>query len=178
MSNIFGSILKTLLLSFVAVCVFMTWVTVAKAESFNHDGYYAIVTNVTPNQVYVNDPQQLCEKQIVRVPRQHEGDVIGGADGLIGGIVGGVIGNQFGGGDGKTAMTALGAIIGNRMATAGKPEYVDRTETVCRTIERKVLRTVDYSVELKYNGVYWNFIMKNEPKVGDRIRVRAIDVQD
>lgn len=178
MGNIVGSILKTLAGVFVVVFIFMTWVTVANAQSFNHDGYYAVVTNVTPNQVYVNNPKQICEKQVVRVPTKHKDEVIGGADGLIGGIVGGVIGHQFGGGDGKTAMTALGAIIGNRMATAGKPEYEERVETVCQTVERKVLRTVDYSVELKYNGVYWNFIMKHEPKIGDRIRVRAIDVQD
>lgn len=179
MNTLFTSILKGLGLTFLLIFVLMTFATVSRAEGFNHDGYYAVVTNVTPNQTYVSDPQQVCEKQIVRYPtNRKDGDIIGGADGLIGGIVGGVIGNQFGGGDGKTAMTALGAIIGNRMATAGKPEYTERTETVCRYVDRKVLKTLDYSVTLRYNGVDWNMIMKHEVKVGDRLRVRAIDVQD
>lgn len=175
--NIVSNVLKGFAFFVVFWVVVLTYVNVANAQSFNHDGYYATVTSVTPNQTYVNDPEKVCEKQVVRTPR-YKDDVIGGADGLIGGIVGGVIGNQFGGGDGKTALTALGAVIGNRMATAGKPEYTERVETVCRIIDRKVLRTVDYSVELKYNGVYWNFVMLNAPKVGDRIKVRAIDVQD
>jgi uncharacterized protein YcfJ len=35
---------------------------------------------------------------------------VGGA--VLGGVAGGVIGHQFGGGDGKTAMTVLGSVIG------------------------------------------------------------------
>lgn len=36
---------------------------------------------------------------------------------LAGAVAGGVIGNQFGKGDGKTAMTVLGAIVGGNVAS-------------------------------------------------------------
>ena len=153
-------------------------INVAHANTgFNHNGYYATVTNVTANNEYVTTQDKVCEKQVVKIPSGRD-SLVGGADGLVGGIIGGVIGNQFGKGDGKAASTALGAIIGNRMATAGKPEYIERVENVCRYIDRKVLKTVDYTVTLQYNGVDWTFIMINRPNVGDRFKVRAIDLVD
>lgn len=42
---------------------------------------------------------------------------------ILGGVVaGGVIGNQFGGGSGKTALTALGAIAGGNIGAGRKTE--------------------------------------------------------
>lgn len=43
-------------------------------------------------------------------------DIIGG---ILGGAIGGVIGNQFGGGDGKTAATIGGAVIGTIIGSGG-----------------------------------------------------------
>ena len=37
---------------------------------------------------------------------------------LAGAVVGGVLGNQFGGGLGKTVMTAAGAVAGSKVAEA------------------------------------------------------------
>lgn len=59
------------------------------------------------------------------------GEVLGGA------ILGGVIGNQFGKGNGKSAMTALGAIVGGSVANERKQEMavVDyREESKCETV--------------------------------------------
>ena len=47
-----------------------------------------------------------------------EGEVVGGA------VIGGLIGNQFGDGDGKAAMTVLGAIAGGSIASERKQESV------------------------------------------------------
>ena len=58
-------------------------------------------------------PVQSCN--VVDVPIYEERVVGGGAstgDVLAGAIIGGVIGNQFGNGNGKDAMTVLGAIVG------------------------------------------------------------------
>ena len=59
------------------------------------------------------------------------GEVAGGA------VIGGVIGNQLGNGDGKTAMTILGAIVGGNVANTRKQEPVVtgyRKEYQCRTV--------------------------------------------
>lgn len=140
------------------------------------EGYYATVVGVAPNHVYVNTPVRTCHIEEVKVPKNRSD--IGGADGIIGGIIGGVIGNQFGGGTGQTAMTALGAVVGNRMATAGKPEYDIVRQEVCNIVDKKSLQVLDYSVTLEYNGAYWNVTMKREPAIGARIRVRGLDIQD
>jgi uncharacterized protein YcfJ len=103
---------------------------------------------------------------------------IGGVDGVVGAIVGGVIANQFGGGNGKTAITALGAVIGNRMATAGKPKYHTVEQEVCHSVDKKTLQVLDFSVTLQYNGAYWNVTMNDEPAIGARIRVRGLDIED
>lgn len=61
------------------------------------------------------------------------GEVLGGA------VIGGVIGNQLGNGNGNTAMTVLGAIVGGNMASDRKQEQVItgyRTENQCRTVYR------------------------------------------
>lgn len=61
-----------------------------------------------------------------------DGEVLGGA------VIGGVVGNQFGKGDGKAAMTILGAIVGgNVAANQRKQEPVVtgyRTEYRCQTV--------------------------------------------
>ena len=61
------------------------------------------------------------------------GEVLGGA------IIGGLIGNQFGKGDGNTAMTALGAIVGGSSAGERKTERVIvsyNKERRCTTVYR------------------------------------------
>ena len=60
-------------------------------------------------------------------------EVLGGA------IIGGLIGNQFGKGDGKTAMTALGAIVGGSSGGERKIERVivsHNKERRCNTVYR------------------------------------------
>ena len=61
------------------------------------------------------------------------GEVLGGA------IIGGLIGNQLGKGDGKTAMTALGAIVGGSSGGERKTERVIVSYTKerrCTTVYR------------------------------------------
>ncbi len=51
---------------------------------------------------------------------------------LAGSVIGGVVGNQFGRGSGKSAMTALGAIVGASVA------HPQPTTTNCTTRYREV----------------------------------------
>ena len=51
--------------------------------------------------------------------------------GLLGGLVGGLVGNQFGGGNGRKALTVIGALAGSsiaRQARPGPPHYGSHDE--------------------------------------------------
>lgn len=63
------------------------------------------------------------------------------AGAAIGGVAGGVVGNQFGKGNGKTAMTVLGAVGG---ALAGS--QVHKTETMSEV--------TDLTVRLQHGAVF------------------------
>lgn len=145
-------------------------------KTYVGDGYYATVENVVNNTKTISSPQQVCTQQMV-TEQVNNNDLIGGVEGIIGGIAGGIIGNQIGGGSGKTAATALGAIIGNRaMAKPGKPEYHQVEKMVCNTVYETKTQTVDYTVTLRYNGVVWNTKMISAPPIGSKIKVTGISV--
>lgn len=84
--------------------------------------HYKTVLEQTPYKV------EVCRDVQVPVQSKKEFDANGA---IIGGIVGGVIGNQFGKGDGKEAMTGIGAMTGAIIGgqKEGKPEY--RLERQC-----------------------------------------------
>jgi len=67
---------------------------------------------------------------------------------IIGAIAGGIIGNQVGGGNGKTAATALGAVLGSRVATDAGPRIVE--EVNCFPETRQIQR--GEKVTFRYKG--------------------------
>jgi len=67
---------------------------------------------------------------------------------IIGAIAGGIIGNQVGGGNGKTAATALGAVLGSRVATDVSPRIVE--EVNCFPETRQIQR--GEKVTFRYKG--------------------------
>ena len=83
---------------------------------------------------------------------------------LGGAIIGGAIGNQFGEGDGKTAMTVLGAIIGAEAGSGGR-------KTQCRNeINSRVERVfVGYNVKWKWVHSTGQFQTMEHFDVGQRI---------
>lgn len=74
----------------------------------------------------------------VQVPVQNRSEPILGT--VAGGVVGGVVGNQFGGGNGRTAMTVLGAVGG---ALAGREIERNMKQQQTVTQYRLVARTND-----------------------------------
>jgi outer membrane lipoprotein SlyB len=85
--------------------------------------HYKTVIEQTPYRV------EVCKNVQVPYGSKNEMDT-GGA--ILGGIIGGVIGNQFGKGDGKEAMTGIGALSGAIIGgnkQAGPQGY--RTEQRC-----------------------------------------------
>lgn len=104
---------------------------------------------------------------------------------LLGGVVGGAIGNQFGGGNGKKALTALGAIVGASVAASAsnqrepiyvssynpQPVYETRPTKVCETsYELEETRVVEgYQVSYQYMGRQFERTTDTHP--GDRVKV-------
>ena len=88
------------------------------------------------------------------------------ADALLGAVVGGVAGHQIGGGTGKTAATAVGAVggavVGDRIASAGHdPQSYYQIDV---RMDNGDLRMFDYA---DLNGL----------RVGDRVRVQDNQLQ-
>lgn len=126
-------------------------------------------------------------------PPPHTGH---GAAGLVGGLIGGVIGHQFGGGNGKTALTIAGAVLGasiardhvRRRAEHEYPVHSDHyhgghqtptySGTVRRCTESEQTRRVrginGYDVTYRYQGATFHKWVHEHP--GDVIRVR-VDVE-
>jgi uncharacterized protein YcfJ len=95
----------------------------AETSKANIQDHYKTVIEQTPYKV------EVCKNVQVPYGSKKEMDTEGA---IIGGIIGGVIGNQFGKGDGKEAMTGIGALSGAIIGgnkQAGPQGY--RTEQRC-----------------------------------------------
>lgn len=105
------------------------------------------------------------------------------AAGLVGGLIGGLIGNQFGGGNGRTALTVAGALIGasvasdhvRRSRTYAVPERHYAPATVRRCTDgyrtRQVRGPDGYDVSYRYQGRTFTKWMAQHP--GDTVPVRV-----
>ena len=94
------------------------------SESYVEDHYKTVIEQIPYNV-------EVCKT--VQVP-QKKGTNTEGA--IIGGIIGGVIGNQFGKGDGKEAMTGVGAITGAIIGGQDKGPRNYTTERKCQVETR------------------------------------------
>lgn len=92
---------------------------------------------VDVQEVYASTPQVHYETQcynqevpVYGVRNGSAGDVFAGA------VIGGAIGNQFGNGNGKDAMTALGALVGMGVANQPRREVVGYDyQQICENVE-------------------------------------------
>lgn len=100
-------------------------------------------------------------------------------DVLLGAIVGGAIGNQFGNGDGKDAMTVLGALLGAASQSSkhnkGKhitDHYVSKIE--CETIRtNRISHMLDYyETVYKHDGVLYHIKTRRFFHAGEKIIVK------
>jgi uncharacterized protein YcfJ len=134
----------------------------------------ARVVSSTPIYERVSEPRRECWNESVQsAPKERS---MGGA--IIGGVAGGLLGNQVGGGQGKTAVTAAGAIagvlVGDRVANPDQPrsQQVER----CREVEnsREVIK--GYNVTYRYNGRQINSTLPYQP--GATVQVGVSLIQD
>lgn len=89
----------------------------------------------------------------------------GNGDALFGAIIGGVVGNQFGGGKGKDAATALGAIIGSNMGAGTNRPSRPTTTTVCNDVPqyREVQVITGYRVKYRFGGAVYTTKYSKDP---------------
>jgi hypothetical protein len=95
---------------------------------------------------------------------------------LLGGLIGGAIGSRFGKGDGKRAMTVLGAFAGAGIASsAGRNHRVERVRgnrhRVCETsYELEPIEVIEgYEVTYEYLGR--EFSKRTDDHPGDRVKI-------
>jgi uncharacterized protein YcfJ len=93
----------------------------AVSDAYINDHYKTVVEQ-TPYRV------EVCRDVQVPVQGKKEFDA---NSAIIGGIIGGVVGNQFGKGDGKDAMTGIGAMTGAIIAGQKEGTVAYRTERQC-----------------------------------------------
>lgn len=116
-----------------------------------------------------------CNKERIYDNRKKEGSVFDGASGalkgdggaLAGAIIGGLVGNQFGGGNGKTAMTVLGTIVGSNIGnkTIEKEQPHSRVVTVCDDIPQVEYqqKVVGWNVTYQFEGAVYQTTMATDP---------------
>jgi uncharacterized protein YcfJ len=161
---------------------------------------YARVVAVSPivQRVRIETPARECwqetEYQTIRHETRSYGPGRGGSVNtavptLAGGIIGGVIGHQFGGGSGKDAMTALGAILGagmgnraahnqGRVSSPAHVTYEERPVTVQRcqttTSYREEERVEGYRVTYVYGGREYQTTTASHPGTSIPVRVTVV----
>jgi uncharacterized protein YcfJ len=96
-------------------------------------------------------------ESVRRMERKGEGSGVGA---VAGGVVGGILGNQVGGGNGRTAMTVVGAGAG---AYAG------------HELEKNMKRSVTYEIRVRMNDRSIRTFHSDSPDVGVGQRVTVRD---
>jgi len=130
---------------------------------------------VSKQPIYSNQTVQTgtvtqCREVFVQQPQggvfDGTGEALkGNGDALVGSIIGGVIGNQFGGGNGKTAMTVLGVIVGGNMANGTSKKGGTTRQTVCDEVPQYSTQTtiVGWNVSYQYDGQIYHVQMGKDP---------------
>ena len=159
---------------FSAPALLLTAATV-QADPIHYE--YAPVVSVEP---VITSHQVPVDREVCWLEHGYEVERRGpdSATGTIAGaIIGGVIGNQFGGGNGRRALTvagaALGASVGRDASRRGgeyrRPVSYERCE-IQRDYETRSY-TSGYLVHYEYNGEIFETRTRTEP--GDVIRLRV-----
>ncbi|HEX7079675.1 MAG TPA: glycine zipper 2TM domain-containing protein [Gammaproteobacteria bacterium] len=150
------------------------------------DYVYARVVDVEPivRYVTVRRPREECWDEVVQVPVRDRPFVVAGPA-IAGGLIGGAIGRQFGHGDGRDALTLLGAIAGSAVASeraarnrAYEGHVRETTVERCEVVtERHTEERIDgYRVTYQYRGRRDTIVMPHPPGERVRLRVTAVPV--
>ena len=142
-------------------------------------GSYSDTAKITSvDKIYrthaIREPYQDCY-----IKEYYQADDDGSmANELVGGLFGGLIGNQFGGGDGKDALTVAGALLGASLAhddelrksKTGRIVSKEICETKYRT--ESIERLSHYRVEYEYDDRSFTYTTKNKP-YGSTLKIKV-----
>jgi uncharacterized protein YcfJ len=170
----------------VIICLTTLLAAGVQAQTFNDT---ARVRTVNPQYENVSVPRNECTNQWVteQQPTAASSRNYGGL--AIGGIAGAVLGNQIGGGSGRQAATAVGAVVG---ALAG--EHLARQNSFgggyqqaaplqqrqvqsCRTVNDVQSRVTGYQVEYEYRGQVYSTVTRENPGRTMAVRVSVAPVE-
>ena len=160
-------------------------VTGVQAQTFNDT---ARVRTATAQYENVSVPRNECtnqwvtEQQPVASSRNYGGLALGG-------IAGAVLGNQIGGGRGRQAATALGAVVGaltgeqlaNQNGGNGGYQQTSplqqREVQTCRVVNDVQSRLTGYQVEYEYRGQVYSTVTRENPGRTLAVRVSVAPVE-
>ena len=132
----------------------------------------ARVISSTPIVTQVAVPRQVCTNQQVVVQGSQTG-----VGALTGFALGGAVGNRFGGGDGRAAATALGAIggaiLGNQIESQGAAPRVENVQN-CQVQTSYENRTTGYTVVYEYAGRRYTTQTETDPGAYVQVQVAPV----
>ena len=156
----------------------------AQAQTFTDT---ARVRNVAPQYENVSVPRNECTNQWVTeqqpaVSSRNYGGL------AIGGVAGALLGNQVGGGRGREAATAVGAVVGaltgehfaNQNGWGGYPQAAPQPQRQvqnCRTVNDVQTRLTGYRVDYEYRGQVYSTVTRENPGRTLPIRVSFAPVE-
>jgi uncharacterized protein YcfJ len=153
------------------LCLTMLLAAGVQAQTFNDT---ARVRNVSPQYENVTVPRNECTTQWVTEQQPEVSSRNYGAL-AIGGVAGAVLGNQIGGGRGRQAATAVGAVVGalagehlaNQNSWGGGYQQAaplqQRQVQNCRPVNDVQSRLTGYLVEYEYRGQVYSTVTRENP---------------
>lgn len=147
---------------------------VAAAASFgaNAKDVLANITNVVPVYAERVQNQQVCD--MVYDQPQQVGAVNSGS--VIGGIAGALLGSQAGGGNGKLALTALGAVTGAMTGDRLVQQRSAQPQQVCRWVQRAEQHISGYRVTYEYQGDTFVSNLPYDPSRGGAVKTVPVQM--
>jgi uncharacterized protein YcfJ len=146
----------------------------------------ARVRSSVPVYAEVQVPRTECTTQTVvtEKPASPEKPSVVGAG--LGAVAGGLLGHTVGGGNGKTAATAVGAVagalVGNNLASrsaAAQGEQAPTQVQNCKTVNTAETRLMGYRVHYEYGGREFESVVRGNPgkTLPVRVSVMPVDAQ-
>jgi uncharacterized protein YcfJ len=145
---------------------FLFAVAAAASLGANAKEVMANLVNVMP--VYSDRVQnyQVCETvqqdQPQEVAAVNPGSVIGG-------LAGALLGSQAGGGRGRLALTALGAVTGAMTGDRLAQQRNNQPQQVCRWEKRAQQQISSYRVTYEYQGELFSSVLPYDPSQGGAV---------
>lgn len=157
-------------LSLAGTLAAMTLAGAANAQAHYQQGRVISAIPVYES-VRVPTQREVCWDEEVRYRDRRSGTPV-----LLGGLIGGAVGRQFGGGNGKDALTAVGAVVGASIANDVRNKQRGghtEVQTRCRVANEYYTeeRITGYRVRYEYNGQEYTTRSDYDP--GDYIDLRV-----